>query len=297
MYVWFDALGNYITALGYADDDERYRRYWVENERRVHVIGKGIIRFHASTGRRCCSRRAFPFPRRSSFTGTSPSRGRRSSKTLGNSVDPVDMVRRYGTDAVRYFFLAATPPTGDTDFSVEAFEARYNADLANDLGNLVNRTVSMIGRYREGIVPHATEVTQPDREIGQRTGRLSHEVGVAMASFDFQKALAGIWDVISSANKYIEQQAPWKLNSAAMGGGPDSVEASRRLDAVLFTLTETLRLISLHLEPFLPETATKCASSWDWSRKRDRQHGVCSGGRPCRKPEPIFPRLEAPKHA
>ncbi len=298
MYVWFDALSNYITALGYADEDDLYRRYWLDDDRRIHAIGKGIIRFHAVYWPAMLISAGVPLPTTLFVHGYYTVEGQKMSKTLGNSVDPVDMVRRYGTDAVRYFFLAATPPTGDTDFSVEAFEARYNADLANDLGNLVNRTVSMIGRYREGVVPNGNEVAQPDREIGDRAGRLSHEVGVAMASFDFQKALAVIWDVISGANKYIEQQAPWKLNSAAMGGGPESVEASQRLDAVLFTLTETLRLISLHLEPFLPETATRMREQLGLeSEPGPPIWGELPWDVRVGKPEPIFPRLDAPKHA
>jgi methionyl-tRNA synthetase len=294
MYVWFDALSNYITALGYADEDDLYRRYWLENDRRTHAIGKGIIRFHAVYWPAMLMSAGVPVPTALFVHGYYTVEGQKMSKSLGNSIDPVDMVRRYGTDALRYFFLAATPPTGDTDFSIEAFESRYNADLANDLGNLVNRTVSMIGRYREGVVPEGASQAVPDREIGERAEHLKDEVGEAMRALDFQGALDGIWEVISRANKYIEQQAPWKLNSAATGEGPESVQAGQRLDAVLFTLAETLRLISLHLEPFVPETAAKMRQQLGLeSGAGVPRWGEMPAGTHVSKPEPIFPRLEA----
>jgi methionyl-tRNA synthetase len=296
MYVWFDALSNYITALGYADEDDLYRRYWLENDRRIHGIGKGIIRFHAVYWPAMLISAGVPVPTTLFVHGYYTVEGQKMSKSLGNSIDPVDLVRKYGTDPVRYFFLAATPPTGDTDFSIEAFEARYNADLANDLGNLLNRTVSMIGRYRAGIVPVKAGIEEPDREIREQAQNIGDEVRAAMAEFDFQRALSRIWDVISGANKYIERQAPWKLNAAVLDDDSQSVEAGQRLDAVLFTLAEALRLIAVHLDPFLPQTAARMRIQLGLdSGPGHPRWGEMPAATHVGKPEPIFPRLEASK--
>lgn len=296
MYVWFDALSNYVTALGYADVEDLYQRYWLANDRRIHAVGKGIIRFHAVYWPAMLISAGVPVPTTLFVHGYYTVEGQKMSKTLGNSIDPVDMVHRYGTDAVRYFFLAGTPPTGDTDFSIEAFEARYNADLANDLGNLLNRTVSMLGRYREGMVPESAGLNEADNVIAEAAGLLKGRIGDAMATFDFQGALAAIWEVISRANKYIEQQAPWKLNSAAAGEGAEHRAPAARLDNVLYTLAETLRLISLHVEPFLPATAVRMRDQLGLSSSAGRAlWGDFPAGTEVSKPQPLFPRLEADK--
>lgn len=290
MYVWFDALANYITALDYADEGELYRRYWLDNPRRVHGIGKGIIRFHAVLWPAMLLSAGVPLPHTLFVHGYYTVEGRKMGKSLGNTVDPVALVNRYGSEAVRHYFLATTPSTADSDFSIEAFEARYNADLANDLGNLLNRTVSMIRRYRDGVVPLVSP-EQMDRELIDAALGLGERVARGMDGFDFQTAMAPIWVVITSANRYIERKAPWKMakdeeNSNEAGPAPSD------LDAVLHTLVETLRLVSIHLQPFLPETSMRMREQlglrdgarneeWDWP------HEVTVG-----EPQPLFPRLD-----
>lgn len=153
MYVWFDALSNYITALDYGTDGELYRRYWLENPRRVHCIGKGIVRFHAVYWPAMLMSAGEPLPEIIFVHGYLTIAGEKISKTLGNVVPPAEPVARFGVDAVRYWMLREVPPTEDADYTDERLERRYNADLANDLGNLLNRAVSMIGRYRDGVVP------------------------------------------------------------------------------------------------------------------------------------------------
>ncbi|MGH2369085.1 MAG: methionine--tRNA ligase, partial [Chloroflexota bacterium] len=161
MYVWFDALANYITALGYATDDARYRRYWVDNPHRVHVIGKGILRFHAVYWPAMLLAAGEPLPDTIFVHGYLTIAGQKISKSLGNVVDPQVLVDRYGVDPVRYWLLRAVPPTDDADYTDEKLQRRYAADLADDLGNLLHRTVSMLHRYRHGVIPGPVVGGQP----------------------------------------------------------------------------------------------------------------------------------------
>jgi methionyl-tRNA synthetase len=155
MYVWVDALANYITALGYGNDNDLYQRYWLDSPHRVHCIGKNILRFHAVYWPAMLLSAGEPLPTVVFVHGFLTIGGDKISKSLGNSIDPVVLASRYGVDAVRYWLLREVPPTLDADYTDDKLERRYNADLANDLGNLLNRTVSMVGRYRNGLVPEA----------------------------------------------------------------------------------------------------------------------------------------------
>ncbi|HEV3309577.1 MAG TPA: methionine--tRNA ligase [Chloroflexota bacterium] len=290
MYVWFDALTNYITALDYATNGELYRRYWTENPHRVHVVGKGIIRFHAVYWPAMLLSAHVPLPTTLFVHGYYTLEGRKMSKTLGNTVEPSTLVERYGSEAVRYYFLAATHPTGDGDFSEDLFEARYNADLANDLGNLLNRSISMIRRYRAGVISShaANSHTKGDLEIA--ASKLVMVVREAMVEFDFQGALSAVWDVISSANRFIEQEAPWKLakEEKIESGG----EAGERLDAVLGILAETLRRVSISLEPFLPRSAIAIRDQLGLPSEAAAPEWVWQEGIEVVDPTPLFPRIE-----
>jgi methionyl-tRNA synthetase len=304
IYVWFDALSNYITALGYADDGELYHRYWVENPNRVHVIGKGIIRFHAVYWPAMLLSAGVPLPQTLFVHGYYTVEGRRMGKSMGNAIDPTILVERYGTDAVRYYFLAATHPTADADFSIASVEARYNADLANDLGNLLNRTVSMINRYRHGIVPAPPMREEPERDLQALAEGLLGRVDRAMATYDHQAALAAIWELVTRANKYVEERAPWNLAKAARTSDTAGEEASTRLDATLYTLAEALRLIAAYLDPFLPRTAGRIREQLGLSAVqptgawRDQLvWGQLSPGTHVGQPQPLFPRLETPAGA
>jgi methionyl-tRNA synthetase len=294
MYVWFDALSNYITALDYANEGELYRRYWLENPRRVHIVGKGIIRFHAVYWPAMLLSAGVRVPTDLFVHGYYTVEGRKMGKSMGNALDPIRIVDKYGVDASRYYFLAATHPTADSDFSLAEFEARYNADLANDLGNLLNRSVTMIRRYRDGVVSRPQRLEPADTEIRKQATGMSGAIRDSMDRFDFQAAIAAIWAVIGEANRYIEVQAPWKLAREEKPDEPESESSRVRLDAVLSTLAELLRLVSVELRAFLPRAAKEIAdqlglpadaldSSWGW----DASITVA-------EPRPIFPRIEAP---
>src|SRR6185437_11226529 len=209
MYVWFDALANYITALDYGRDQQLYRHYWVENPQRVHVIGKGILRFHAVYWPGMLLSAGEPLPTTIFVHGYLTIDGEKMSKSLGNVVDPADLVERYGSEGVRYWMLREVPPTGDADYTDDKLERRYNADLANDLGNLLNRSVSMIQRYRGGQIPSSN-----DPAAGEALGitTIAEKIQTAIAvDYDPQQALATLWDCVVRANRYVETSAPWVL--------------------------------------------------------------------------------------
>ncbi len=292
MYVWFDALSNYITALGYAGDEDLYRRFWVENDCRVHAVGKGIIRFHAVYWPAMLLSAGVPLPHVLFVHGHYTVDGRKMSKSLGNSLSPVELVDEYGSEAVRYYFLAATHPTADADFSIEAFEARYNADLANDLGNLLNRTISMIRSYRGGRVPSGATTNEADAELRARAEGLAGRVHQAMVAYQFQHATAAVWEVISAANRYIEQQAPWKQRGLERGEGAETAGARDRLDAVLNTLAHVLRLVAVNLRPFLPVTAERMFNQLGIPNPGRGPAAFEVEGAQVTAPEPLFPRLE-----
>ncbi len=291
MYVWFDALSNYITALDYAHEGPLFQKYWTENECRVHVIGKGIIRFHAVYWPAMLLSAGVPLPHVLFVHGYYTVEGRKMSKSLGNTINPTPLIEGYGGEAVRYFFLAATPPTGDTDFSTDTLEARYGADLANDLGNLLNRSITMVQRYRSGEVPTLSESNQSDTDLRSEAVALDGHIRDCMDGYDFQSAMACIWHVVGTANRYIEQQAPWKLNKVATGESLEADEAGAKLDSVLYTLVETLRLVAVHLEPFLPETALQMAQQLGLTEPGGREWGGIAPGTRLETPVPLFPRL------
>jgi methionyl-tRNA synthetase len=295
MYVWFDALTNYITALDYANEGELYRRYWLDNRERVHTIGKGVIRFHAVYWPAMLLSAGVPLPKTLFVHGYINIGGSKISKSLGNVVDPVQMVEHYGTDALRYYLLRAVSPTGDHNFTFDAFEARYTADLANDLGNLLNRTVSMIRRYRAGVIPPAGSTTGLENALRDLADQLPGRLRESVSAYDPQRALDAVWELVTAANKYVEESAPWTISKAARDGDE---EAATRLSTVLSTLAEAVRVIAAALEPFMPETSGKIfcqlglpigGTNWE---TRLRWGGVVTTGTEVTEPKPIFPRLE-----
>lgn len=299
MYVWFDALTNYISALGYDDDGELYRHYWLENAHRVHELGKGVIRFHAIYWPAMLLSAGIPLPEMEFVHGYINVGGTKMSKSLGNVVDPEELVGEYGAEAVRYFLLRGISATRDGDFTdVEHFHdqlrGRYNAELANDLGNLLNRTVSMIGRYRDSTIPAEAEVTDLERSVQAIAGRVPESVCAAMDRYDPQAALISIWELVTRTNRYAEESAPWTLAKAARSGDE---QADRRLSTVLYTMAESVRVIAAALEPFLPSTAARIhqqlggPADGQWGQRL--AWGGLSVGTRVAQPEPIFPRLEA----
>lgn len=298
MYVWFDALTNYISALGYDTEDELYRHYWIENPHRVHALGKGVIRFHAIYWPAMLLSAGVPLPEREFVHGYINIAGAKMSKTLGNVVDPEDLVRRYGAEATRYFLLRAVHPVRDADFEDtetfhEQFRARYTADLANDLGNLLNRTVNMVGRYREGRIPPAGTDTTLETSVREIADRLPVAIDDALERYDPQSALTAIWALVTRANRYVEESKPWELAKAARNG---DAGADARLSTALFTLAEAVRLIGATLEPFLPATAvtvrTQLGANGDAPWPERIEWGKTVAGTEIGKAEPMFPRLE-----
>jgi methionyl-tRNA synthetase len=296
MYVWVDALANYITALGYGQPSEHYDRYWVDSPERVHCIGKGILRFHAVYWPAMLLSAGEPLPTLVFVHGYLTIAGGKISKSLGNTVDPIELCNRYGTDAVRYWLLREVPPTDDADYTDQKLERRYNADLANDLGNLLNRTVSMIGRYRDSVAPERGAAGPQSAELRVLASDLPARIGRAMAEeYNPQAAIAAISEVVVRANRYVEEMAPWALARAEREG---DAAAGERLDETLSHLAETLRVICQSMRPFLPLTAERMAEQlgielttggWPLALEWGAEPRVGRVG----KAQPIFPRIES----
>jgi methionyl-tRNA synthetase len=298
MYVWFDALTNYISALGYDSDGELYRHYWLENPHRVHALGKSVIRFHAVYWPAMLLSAGIPLPEREFVHGFINIAGTGMSKTIGNVIDPVALIDEFGAEAARYFFLRAVHPVQDSDFAstdhfFEQLRARYTSDLANDLGNLLQRTIPLIHRHRAGVVPDPGEESELERSVQGVAAWVPEGLFAAMDRYDPQSALAAIWELVARSNQYAEQSKPWELAKAARNG---EEAADVRLSTSLYTLAEAVRLIGAALEPFLPETAGRIAAQLGistgalWPERL--RWGVLAPGTTVGTPEPLFPRLE-----
>ncbi|CAN5145499.1 methionine--tRNA ligase [soil metagenome] len=285
MYVWIDALSNYITALDYGTDGETYGHYWQNGDNRVHAIGKDILRFHAIYWPAMLLSAGIPLPTRVVVHGFLTIDGRKMSKSLGNVVDPAEVTEKYGADAVRYYMLREVTPSGDGDFSIPKLESRYNADLANDLGNLLNRTVSMINRYRAGIVPEPGSDGELETALKTLTEDATARSRTLMFNYEPQQALTAIWEIVTAANTYVEQSAPWTLSKAEKGGDET---AGKRLDTVLFTLASTLSRLAWLLQPYIPASVEKIAEQLGSSEAG----AEVVAGQQVEKPQPLFPRIE-----
>jgi methionyl-tRNA synthetase len=254
IYVWFDALDNYITALGYAGDALAYQRYWVHNPHRVHIIGKGVIRFHAVYWPAMLLSANVPPPTTILVHDYVTINGSKISKSLGNTIDPVELVERYGTGALRYYLLREIPSTEDGDFTIERFLRAYNGDLADQLGNLLNRVISMANRYHAGIVPAPGPLEEVDKQLVETAQSVPGRVDAALSRFALHEAMDAIWNLVGAANKYVGDVEPWTLAKRSKNEG-DGSPAGVRLNTVLYNLVEVLRLIAYHCAPFLPATA------------------------------------------
>lgn len=300
MYVWFDALGNYITALDYADEGPLYQEFWVNNPNRVHVIGKGIIRFHAVYWPAMLLSAGVPLPSTIFVHGYLTVNGEKISKSLGNVIDPVELVRQYGTDTVRYNLLREIPATEDGDFTLERLVRAHNNDLADQLGNLLNRVVSMVGRYYGGTVPAPSAQNDDDRVLITIAEGLRERVDAAMERFAPHEALAAIWELVGAANKYVGDVEPWTLAKRRKAEGTDGAAADARLATVLYNLVEALRLIGQYCDPFIPATAEALVAQLgvaleqggDWVRTTT--WGGYPAGTQVKPGEVLFPKLEVP---
>ncbi len=244
MYVWLDALANYITAIGYPDTSAERYGYWPAN---VHLVGKEIVRFHAVYWPAFLMAAGLKVPKKVFSHGWWTVESEKMSKSLGNFIDVRPLIDEFGLDPVRFFLLREVPFGGDGDFSRKALISRLNVELANDLGNLAQRTLTFIAKNAGGVVPACGELAAPDILLLDQAEALTPKVRDALERLAFHEALEEIWKLVRAANAYIDHQAPWSLRKT------DTV----RMNTVLLVLLEVIRVIAVLLQPFMPETMTK----------------------------------------
>ncbi len=284
MYVWLDALTNYITAVGYPDtDNEQYKKYWPAD---VHMVGKDILRFHAVYWPAFLMAAELDLPKRVFAHGWWTNEGQKISKSLGNVIDPIDLVNKYGLDQVRYFLLREVPFGNDGDFAHSAMVTRMNSELANDLGNLSQRVLSMVVKNCDGAIPTAGDFSLEDKEMLGQAYELLGKVREKIDVQAFHEAIETIWLVIRAANAYVDHQAPWKLKK----------EDPARMETVLYVLCETIRNVALLLQPIMPSSMEKMLGLLKIDQN-DRSFAFCgeAGALQAKTaldaPEGVFPRF------
>ncbi|MDD6735229.1 MAG: methionine--tRNA ligase [Clostridiales bacterium] len=289
VYVWIDALSNYITALGYSPDNkgEMYNKYWPAD---LHVIGKDILRFHTIYWPIMLMALGEPLPKQVFGHPWMLFGEEKMSKSRGNVIYAEDLVRHFGVDAVRYYSLHEMPYAQDGNITYETFIARYNSDLANTLGNLVNRTVAMINKYFDGVIGDNSVSGEFDADLKQVCETAVKKVIKKMESWHIADSLDEIWKIVDRANKYIDETMPWALAK--------SEENRPRLETVLYNLAESIRIIAGLLQSFMPDTATKIAEqigSEDLSLESVRTFGQLKPGTKVGEAVPLFVRIDAEK--
>ncbi|PIV65108.1 MAG: methionine--tRNA ligase [Candidatus Nealsonbacteria bacterium CG_4_8_14_3_um_filter_37_36] len=276
LWTWFDALSNYVNALGYGENSKKFQEWWQKNENKLHIVGKGILRFHGIYWIAFLLSAKLALPKIIFVHGYLTSAGQKMSKSLGNVIDPFELVKKYGCDPVRYFLLREIPPTEDGDFTYQKFEERYNADLASGLGNLVARVVTLAAELKtqkSNLKNRASKGSEGEDEnevfIAPETQNLKLKEEIkktqqkykkALAEFKFNEALISTWDLISFCDKYIERERPW--------------EKSEKQLSIINNLLFALDNIAQLLQPFLPETSEKIKKQLK-----------------TKKSQPLFPRI------
>jgi len=283
-YVWLDALTNYISALGYPDEAGEYATYWPCD---LHMVGKDILRFHAVYWPAFLMAAGLEPPKRVFAHGWWTNEGQKISKSVGNVIDPIDLVGKYGLDQVRYFLLREVPFGNDGDFSHSAMVGRMNGELANDYGNLAQRVLSMVAKNCGGTLPTPSDFTADDKALLDPAAALLGQVRDALDRQAFHEALEAIWTVIRAANGYVDHQAPWKLRK----------EDPARMATVLYVLAETIRRLAILTQPFMPDTSAKLLDQLAVAADARTLDQLAPGvalvpGVALPKPEGVFPRFQ-----
>jgi methionyl-tRNA synthetase len=293
IYVWIDALSNYITALGYGSSDSKlYERYWPAD---VHLMSKEIVRFHTIYWPIMLMALDIPLPKQIFAHGWLLMKDGKMSKSKGNVVDPVTLIDRYGLDSLRYYLMREVPFGADGTFTPEGFVERINYDLANDLGNLLNRTLVMVEKYMDGVIPAYTpDLHSYDQELRETVRATVSKYEEAMDNLEFSIALSAVWQLIGRTNKFIDETEPWVLAKQA--------DTRIQLGSVLYALLESQRIVSVLLRPFMTRTPEQMwqqlgiAARHDFAHLTDwasvHQFGLLPAGTLVQKAEPMFPRLD-----
>ena len=288
IYVWFDALTNYLTPIGFLDNAEKFKKFWPAD---LHLVGKEIVRFHTIIWGCILMALGIELPKKVYGHGWLITDGGKMSKSKGNVVDPMALIDEFGADAIRYFLLREITLGQDGHFNYDALVTRFNADLANDLGNLLHRTLNMIGKFQGGVLHEAKNFSKLDEDLQIDAVDTAKGYRQLMEGMEISDAVKLVWKFISRSNKYIDETLPWKL-------AKDESQA-QNLANVLYNLAESLRIISILISPFMPITARKIyrqlniSTPFDDVQLEDAEiFGKLEVNHAVGKPEQLFPRIE-----